>query len=77
MTDLSDALQRLTLTQVTALKAEELGRGTYGKVFKVRYKGIVYAAKEIHALLIECAGLDENIDIRLTVSRISMMKSRR
>ena len=65
MTDLSDALQRLTLTtEVTSLNAEELGRGAYGKVFKVKYKGIVYAAKEIHALLIECAVLDEKQRIK-------------
>ena len=65
MADLSEALQRLTLTtEVTSINAEELGRGAYGKVFKVKYKGIVYAAKEIHALLIECVGLDERRKIK-------------
>jgi len=32
---------------------KELGRGAYGRVFTVKYCGIVYAAKEIHPILIE------------------------
>ena len=34
-------------------QGEELGRGSYGKVVKARYRGSVCAAKEIHALLIQ------------------------
>ena len=32
---------------------EELGCGAYGRVFTVEYRGVVYAAKEIHSILIE------------------------
>lgn len=32
-----------------------LGQGAYGKVFKVKYLGVYYAAKEIHSLLLEYA----------------------
>ena len=32
---------------------EELGRGAYGRVFKVEYDGVVCAAKEIHPILVE------------------------
>jgi len=31
----------------------ELGRGAYGVVYKVEYKGKFYAAKEIHSILVE------------------------
>ena len=61
---LSEALQSLTLAEVTSLNTEELGRGAYGKVFKVKYKGVVYAAKEIHALLIELSGINEKEKIK-------------
>jgi len=46
------ALQDLTLTGVIPLD-EELGRGAYEKVFKVKYGSIICAAKEIHSLLAE------------------------
>ena len=32
---------------------DELGRGAYGRVFKVKYLGVYYAAKQIHSLLLE------------------------
>ena len=60
---LSNALQSLTLTGVTPLD-EELGRGAYGKVFTVEYKGTVYAAKEVHALLIEMLNTEEKQKIK-------------
>ena len=34
---------------------QELGRGSYGRVFTVKYRGDTYAAKEIHQLLEEDA----------------------
>ena len=33
----------------------ELGRGAYGVVYKVKYKGKIYAAKKIHSVLVEAA----------------------
>ena len=36
---------------------KELGRGAYGKVFTVKYLGLVCAAKEIHSLLLD--GVDQ------------------
>ena len=38
---------------------EELGRGSYGRVFTLRYMGIRYAAKEIHAILYQGVGCEE------------------
>ena len=52
--DVTAALQNLTLTEVTPLD-QELGRGAYGKVFTVKYRENIYAAKEIHSLLLEAA----------------------
>ena len=40
-------------TQVEFVPGEELGRVAYGRVFKVRYRGSVYAAKEVHSILIQ------------------------
>ena len=31
----------------------EIGRGAYGRVFEVEYHGILCAAKEVHALLLQ------------------------
>ena len=63
MDHISDALQNLTLTKVTNLD-NELGRGAYGKVFTVMYKGKICAAKEIHALLFELANTEEKQKIK-------------
>ena len=38
---------------VEFVPGEELGRGSYGRVFKAKYRGSVCAAKEIHSILIE------------------------
>ena len=32
---------------------EEIGRGSYGRVFKVNHYGTLCAAKEIHSILLE------------------------
>ena len=45
-----DELKHITLNGVEVLN-RELGRGSYGHVFTVMYKGVVYAAKQINPLL--------------------------
>ena len=50
-----DILSRFTLddkAEITSTE-EEIGRGSYGKVFKVNYYGTLCAAKEIHSILLE------------------------
>ena len=34
---------------------KEIGVGAYGRVFEVNYEGTLCAAKELHALLLQCA----------------------
>ena len=55
--DISDQLRRLVISEsnIEFLRDQELGRGAYGRVFKVRYRGFECAAKEIHSILIEAA----------------------
>ena len=53
--DVTEALKQLTLSGVKP-EGRELGRGAYGKVYTVKYRGVVYAAKEVHALLLQMAG---------------------
>ena len=38
---------------------KDIGRGAYGRVFEVDYEGMICAAKEIHALLLQSAYPDE------------------
>ena len=66
--DITVALQDLTLTDVTPLD-RELGRGAYGKVFTVKYRENISAAKEIHALLLEVANPEETQKIKNTFLR--------
>jgi len=66
--DITTALQNLTLTNVIPLD-QELGRGAYGKFFTVKYREKVYAAKEIHSLLLEDANLEEKRKIKNTFLR--------
>lgn len=61
--DITTTLQDLTLTGVIPLD-EELGRGAYGKVLKVKYGSIICAAKEIHSLLVEAANPEEKRAIK-------------
>ena len=56
--DITAALRDFTLTDVTPL-GQELGRGAYGRVFTVKYLKNIYAAKEIHSLLLEVANPEE------------------
>ena len=51
-TQVSDLLQHLYLTGVTP-NGKDIGVGAYGKVFEVEYCGNVYAAKEIHPILVQ------------------------
>ena len=55
--DISKTLKQLTLSGVKP-EGWELGRGAYGKVYTVKYRGVVYAAKEVHALLLPTAGVE-------------------
>jgi len=50
--EISERLKKLTLPGVRNLN-QQLGRGSYGKVFTVKYNGLMCAAKEIHSLLVE------------------------
>jgi len=43
----------VTLQGVEHLEQSELGRGAYGKVYKVKYGGAILAAKKIHRILID------------------------
>ena len=49
-------VQGFVLKGVTPLNHKELGCGTYGKVYTVKYRQTVCAAKEIHSILIEYVG---------------------
>ena len=51
-TQVSDLLQHLYLTGVTP-NGKDIGVGAYGKVFEVEYCGRVYAAKEVHPILVQ------------------------
>ena len=55
--DITEAFKQLTLSGVKP-EGRELGRGAYGRVYTVKYRGVVYAAKEIHALLLQTAGAE-------------------
>ena len=66
--NITRVLQDLTFTGVTSLD-EELGRGAYGKVFKVKYCSMIYAAKEIHSLLVDAANPEEKQKIKYSFLR--------
>ena len=57
--DTNESLNQLALTGVKPYGRGEIGRGAYGRVYTVKYRGVVYAAKEIHELLLEMAGAEE------------------
>ena len=54
-------LRSLTLVDknLDYTNSKELGRGAYGKVFTVKYGGQLFAAKEIHANLLNSANKKE------------------
>ena len=38
---------------------KEIGRGAYGRVFEVEHEKTLYAAKEVHAILVQYAQGDD------------------
>ena len=50
--------------QVVTPTGKELGRGAYGKVFEVQHSGTLYAAKQIHPLLLEGVNLEDATAVR-------------
>ena len=54
----TDSWRQLILHGVKSTE-KEIGRGAYGRVFEVEYEKTKYAAKEVHALLLEYARNDE------------------
>ena len=60
---ISEKLHELVLKDVKCLD-KELGRGAYGKVYTVKYGDTIYAAKEIHSLLVEVANSEEKLQLR-------------
>ena len=51
-------MKDVTLKEVKKLNTE-LGQGSCGSVFTVKYRGVVYAAKKIHPILIENVSNEE------------------
>ena len=43
---------------------KELGRGAYGRVFTVKYCGLICAAKEIHPILVEGVGQQQEQSVK-------------
>ena len=56
-------MKDVTLKEVIQLN-DQLGRGSYGNVFTVKYDGVVCAAKEIHTILIENVSSEEQNRIK-------------
>ena len=56
-------LKDVTLKEVIRLN-NQLGRGSYGNVFTVKYDGVICAAKEIHSILIENVSSEEHNRIK-------------
>ena len=56
--------QGVVLKGVTKLDRKELGRGAYGRVYAVKYCGMICAAKEVHSILVEEVG---DVEMRQTV----------
>ena len=50
--ELDDRLQDICLTGVRP-NGNNIGVGSYGRVFEVKYCGNVYAAKEVHSILVQ------------------------
>ena len=61
--DVIPELKDVTLKGVASL-TDELGHGAYGSVFKVKYSGVVCAAKKIHPILIENVRSEEKQRIK-------------
>ena len=48
----SELLKRFYLTGVKP-NGNDIGAGAYGRVFEVEYCGTVYAAKQVHSILVQ------------------------
>ena len=55
----NDRLQHLYLTGVRQTGGD-IGVGAYGRVFEVEYCGAVFAAKEVHQILVRGVSLEES-----------------
>ena len=55
---ISDRLRDLYLTGVIP-NGKDIGVGAYGRVFEVEYCGSIFAAKEIHSILVQGVGREE------------------
>ena len=67
--DISDQLNDMTISSSEVQTAgesigREIGRGAYGRVFTVKYCGLICAAKEIHSLLVEGVGQQHQQSVR-------------
>ena len=54
----SDRLQHLYLVGVKP-NGQDIGVGAYGRVFEVEFCGTVYAAKEVHPILVQGVSREE------------------
>ena len=67
--DISDQLKDLTISssqvQTTGESVgKEIGRGAYGRVFTVKYCGLICAAKQIHSILVEGVGQQQEQSVK-------------
>ena len=71
MMEQDDILHRFMINDTAEITSteEEIGRGAYGKVFKVHYYGTLCAAKEIHSILLENVGHQELEQTKTTYLR--------
>ena len=63
--DINDQLNHMTISSSKVETSgdsvgREIGRGAYGRVFTVKYCGLICAAKEIHSILLEGMGHHQN-----------------
>ena len=59
----NEELKKVTLNNVVILN-KELGSGSYGSVFTVKYDGVICAAKKIHSHLIDNASFDQKSKVK-------------
>ena len=67
--DISDQLKAMTISPSEVKTTgesvgREVGRGAYGRVFTVKYCGLICAAKEIHSLFVEGVGQQQQQSVR-------------
>jgi len=72
----TDRLQHLYLTGVRPT-GKDIGVGAYGRVFEVEFCGIVFAAKEVHQILVQGVTREEYEETRrsflMNVLRVSVL----